>query len=325
MPKERSHLLVAGEILEQLNNQPLQQIINRHASAYYLGAIAPDLKSYDVFDRAEFPFVADFIHNQVETKNSGLLFKMLSKLKPGSSHSEEIMVFILGYITHAVSDAVFHPLIFYFTGNLYDPDPQQRAHSLASHCYFETVLEVALFRSAGKDLNDFSPARLCQTTPARQRGIFRYFSSILAEECGENEETLYRGMNDSFSIFLKLTRWFTQPFFYYLARVVNLLTLGQWQKYIGVFHPPGKQVIDPLFTTRIEFKHPFTGENIITSVQSLNEKAIKIGASCLNAAYEVYSGKLSLEKLQSLLGSKNMNTGTHLPANYLKHCSAARF
>ena len=325
MPKERSHLLIAGEILGQLKNEPLQQLINRHAAAYYLGAIVPDLKNYDLFGRAEFSHVADFIHDLVETKNSGLIFQMLSELKQKANFSEEIMVFILGYITHAVSDAVFHPLIFYFTGNLYDPDPRERARSLASHFYFETILDLALFRSAGKKLADFSPAKLCQTTPAHRHGIFRYFARILAEVCGEDQEKLYRAMNRSFPLFLRLSSWFPRPLFYYLARLVNLVSLGRLRKYIGAFHPPRAKFLNPLFSEAIEFKHPITGENIITSVQNLNDKAIQVGASCLNTAYEVCSGKISLEELQALLESKNMNTGTHLPGSHLKYCSAERF
>jgi hypothetical protein len=325
MPKERSHLLIAREILGRLNNAALRQLIERHAAAYYLGAIIPDLKNYDLFGRVEFAHVADFIHDLVETKNSGLIFQMLSKLKQEAVISEELMVFILGYITHAVSDAIFHPLVYYFTGNYYDSDPRQRARSLAAHIAFETLLELALFRSAGETLADFEPAQLCQLTLSRRRAIFRYFARILSEECNEKEEKLFLALNRSYPIFLIISRWFPRPLYYHLARFASLLSFGRLRKYIGFFHPPRLKVLAPLFTEPVEFKHPFTGENITTSVESLKDQAIRLGVSCLNTAYAVCLGALSLEQLQALLENKNMNTGTRLPASQLKYCSPAGY
>lgn len=317
--------MIASEILDRLDNDPLRRLIRRHAAAYYLGAIAPDLKYYDVLGLGKFAHVSNQLHDLVETRDSGLIFKMLAKLESGSGTKDEIFAFILGYITHAVSDSVFHPMVYYFTGNLYDPDPRQSERSMNSHIRFETMLELFLFRSAGKSLLDFSPSLLCRAAPSSRRSIFSFFAGFLAKECNEDENELLSTLNRSYRLFLRLTSWFPKPYLYYLAKVANLLSIGRLQKYIGTFHPPYRRSPDPLFAGTIEFKHPFTGEAILTSVKMLNSKAVELGARCLSAAHETYLGGGYPEQLQALLGSKNMNTGTHIPASQLKYCSLSRF
>ncbi len=324
MPKERSHLLFASEVLDRLDNEPLQQLIRRRAPAYYLGTIVPDLKNYDLFSFGEFAHVSDFIHELVETDETGLIFPMLEKIRQGAWLDEERTAFVMGYITHAVSDAVFHPLIFYFSGNIYDPDLRQRNKSIASHMFLETSLELALFRSAGKELKDFPPTRLCRSGPPRRRRLFSFFARLLAERCGEDQDRLYRAMEKSYNQFLRVTRWFPRPFSYFLARLVDLVTLGRFRHYLGLFHAPADP-LSPLFSGPIEYINPFTGEKVTTSIKDLNEQVVTVGVTGLNAAHAFLLGKAPLQQLRALLWEKSMNTGTSQPARAMKHRSTERF
>ena len=64
-----------------------------------------------------------FIQKNEILQNENLSEKLLRKNEKSltADQKDMLMAFALGYLTHAAVDMALHPLVYYFSGNYYDP------------------------------------------------------------------------------------------------------------------------------------------------------------------------------------------------------------
>ena len=127
MPKENTHIHFAESLLKELDDSsPVGAIIREHLPEYYLGSIGPDILFYSNDEKVA--MASESLHGADGSPTNELILDVLK-----SSPSLRDMAFIMGYLTHCVLDIVFHPVIYYLSGNYYDEDedkkPQRPLHA----------------------------------------------------------------------------------------------------------------------------------------------------------------------------------------------------
>lgn len=146
MPREYMHWHVLDETcaLLQRDAPRLASIIESHRDAAELGAMAHDAPYFLERGHSPFSAVATYLHGAdggdtfAPLRNVGALIGGLGD--PAARRCA--WAFLAGMVTHAATDIAFHPLVYYFTGNYEDPDPQFRQAARTRHRLFETYLDL---------------------------------------------------------------------------------------------------------------------------------------------------------------------------------------
>ena len=162
MPREIIHWRVVQGLLKTptLARTPiLYTTLNREIMSAYIGSIAHDVPYYYRAGHAPFERVADYIHGK-DGEDSFEPIRRIAKqimLSPRDQHAT-LWPFLFGMLSHIAADSVFHPAIFYYTGNYHDPDEKERHAAQARHRLFE-VYSLAPVWQERKGLRGFSHAR----------------------------------------------------------------------------------------------------------------------------------------------------------------------
>lgn len=145
MPKELTHWQVARAVFEGGLPAPLKTMLQDHLPLYYLGAVAHDIPFYDLTEPAEASLerVGNLLHG-VNGENT--LVPLLDILGTAleQEEPEPFLSFFLGMLTHFFADSTFHPAVYYFSGNYFDPDPTKRGKTIFRHRLLETGMDLWL-------------------------------------------------------------------------------------------------------------------------------------------------------------------------------------
>jgi hypothetical protein len=315
MPRERSHLLIAEEILVRLQNDSLRQLISRKAAWFYLGAIFPDML-ISPFGRVPGQRSwSDLLHDQPETIASGMVHQMLAALREEPDNQAEKLVFTLGYLAHAATDIVFHPLVFYLSGNYYHGDKKERLKSQAAHHYLETLFDLALHQQSGKKINDHGFPVFSGLKSREINRVFEFFAGVFSKLCHSPKNQIMQHLKINSLLFMLFNRFYHNRFFYQFARLVNFFTRNKTDKYFKLLYPPYYRSGREVFSGEIRFKNLFTGEEKQATIKDLKTETIDLGVQCLEAAYMAWVSGSQEIALPALIAGKDMNTGSiHLRA-----------
>ncbi|MHB1652288.1 MAG: zinc dependent phospholipase C family protein [Desulfitobacteriaceae bacterium] len=256
MPKELTHWQVARKAFLGQIPDSVKRIISASPHLYYLGAVAHDIPFYDLSEPAEASL--ERVGNQLHGVNGentlmpllGILSEVLRR--PGKGY---LLSFVLGMLTHFVTDATFHPAVYYLSGNYFDEDPGARAKAVFRHRLLETGIDLWLETLEPLDYPQ-SLAGLWWTAGARGREAFE----ILIEHYtldGDKETKAHFKSAWRYHRFLQAAFKWSVPW-----RVLRLYrTLGHpgVEKLEALFYP---QPLDlSFFQTDFEWSHPVTGEH----------------------------------------------------------------
>lgn len=131
MPREAMHWYIAQQALEASTSMPF--VIDRNA--YFLGAMAPDAGYFYLEGRGDTTF-PERLHGKDGEDTWEPVRIGCTRIKNDRQKS-----FLLGYMSHVITDAIFHPAIYYITGNYYDADATRRYAAVKNHRLLETKLD----------------------------------------------------------------------------------------------------------------------------------------------------------------------------------------
>jgi hypothetical protein len=138
VPKERTHWLLARRAARNRPSGPLADAALAYPEHLLVGAVTHDTGYYALGDPAA-QAVADRAHG-AGGADSFQRFRALA------DHRYELgaagLVFGFGALTHLAADAVFHPLVFSWTGDKDAADPALRHGWLFRHQSLETDLDL---------------------------------------------------------------------------------------------------------------------------------------------------------------------------------------
>ena len=263
MPKELTHWVLAEKTFQRMDAGRLKTAIGKYYNIYHIGAVILDSPFYDLpgkaFDRA--PDLGKKLHDKAGFD----LFHHLGSMLAGHPQStrESLWAFVAGILTHIHADAIFHPLIFYFSGNRDNPDRRIRRGADARHRKLEALLDLHFLdepRLANRGLLSASLARL-EINP---RELWRHVNRLFYPDalCIGRVKTIL-------TLHALIQGLFRRRGLQRGLEVLQGIPGIPLQSAAASFYPAYRKIDPPFFRNPIAYKHPVTGKPHRASIQDL--------------------------------------------------------
>lgn len=289
MPKENTHLYFCHELIDKLPDRGLKQLIENNLEAYYLGSVIPDTFYYS--GKEEMRKISEELHGRFGNLTNLIVFEMLGRLERQGSEAD--LAFILGFLTHAALDIVFHPMIYYYSGNYYSRSREKRQDAVYLHRHLETCLDAKvnptyffhdlinpLIVSRLKSFDVFQKRFGIKRVKIRRLLIFKNFLNRL----------------------LKIDLMYPLANFFYRVGFIRFKFL------LGLFY--GTLRRDPrVLPERLEYRDIITGERQSSTAEELFERADNFALEMMAAAANYFAGSLSREEASQFIRGESFNTG----------------
>ncbi|MFA5126590.1 MAG: zinc dependent phospholipase C family protein [Patescibacteria group bacterium] len=261
MPKEGTHQYIAKKV------QTL--FIPKNLDTYLYGSLAPDIFFFDFIKK---PTVSNRLHGK-DGESTDQIFLTAGELWPKLDKADRVILadFLAGYLTHVITDRVFHPWVIYWSGG---PAEEKKYGSIVHH-FLETWLDLALDNPQPPIKYDRQILRLYKNIIQPEQNIYR---------CAWQHKFLVRSLDSTW--FLQISR-----------REPALLTLSYKivKKYISQYH------LGDLSTWR----QPVTGEPKNISWQGLLAQSIDLSRHLLE---QIDWSDLPSNDWETLLGAASLET-----------------
>ncbi|MCL1818563.1 MAG: zinc dependent phospholipase C family protein [Spirochaetaceae bacterium] len=307
MPKELAHWWLAGETLASLQAgcPLLAELLARSRNVFFLGAVGPDFLFYYLYgsETGRFGEASRILHGSDGSDTLAILAKTAEAWSAapenGNAVPDTVWAFLYGYACHVVSDAVFHPLVYYLTG-------KGGSESLYSHYLFETALDLYI-----KDVlrPEDLPLRLNSLT-SRMEMKREAFLDLLgfvsfggaSYKRGELAACLRRYER------MQAALW--SFFWQALSRAAG--AAGALRHFVPSFYRKSYRRLAPVFTQTFSYRNPATGESHEHSIADLRDEVVRQAGGIAAAFEEALASPSSrpaahLEKIRG----PNLETGLY--------------
>lgn len=297
MPRELVHWKILEDAVRQLpveSARNARQCLEQQQAAAYLGAIAHDGPFYYKNGSHPFEQVAEIMHG----KYGGDTFAPLRRAAQhivdcDESNRPVLWAFFLGLLSHVVTDTIFHPMVYYFTGNYNSLDPEERRKARIRH----RILEVHLDSWVRKDLrlwNNFSIDVLNKSLGGDAETIYQFLDSCVVPALiesapqaqrdgvleGADAPGLWKAGIEQMAYY---QRMFLSPWYGAAAKVVRLFAFSRFDAVEALFSL-GRGAPPTLFEELLEYSNPVTGEPNSATISELltraNEECVRLFAKC---------------------------------------------
>ncbi len=216
MPKEMTHIVLAEEACQVLGNtsprhnkgrREIATLLREQRNAYYFGSVAPDIFFYDIafpLENKKCPRGGDWgnaIHGTRGENTMAHIFAMAhilneSRLQASlgyrngmpEKHRKLCLAFAMGYLTHVALDTVLHPIVYYFSGNYYAPEPTAKKWSETRHRTIESLLDLLVLERTHRTFTELNTPVLVKMSAKQQKVVLGFFTLALRMAFG-NEST----------------------------------------------------------------------------------------------------------------------------------------
>jgi len=264
MPREVVHC----EILDRVRDVRLPTLLITHEHFAYLGSLAPDALYYYRLGASSVEGIAEILHGSAGDDTFTLPRELAKKiLELPVNERDPLWAFLIGYVTHCVVDSIFHPPIYFLTGDYYDVDVESRREVRARHRAFEVYLDSWWGTSVGAQHYD-----LWHSWKKVSGSLsFARLTNYLQEITKQNP---------------KGTEW-RNAFWYMsaLQRAFYSKWLGSFMKRARSLFPKlrssealfrlGREIPDKIFDEPLRFKNPVTGVDGCATIFELRERSIQ--------------------------------------------------
>ena len=270
MPKETTHWIAAQRTASRLIGTKFGAAAKQCPHALQLGAVFPDLPYYLTGSNSlsrEAAVLGNRYHGQNGEDTYDLLRAILRSLREEDTPVHR--AFLVGVISHLCLDFVFHPLVYFETGNYYDPVPDRRTVAIRNHRRFEGLLDVVLCGG------------LRAARQFRAQGIWAQMEtpvpSLLewaARHQGPDVAAILKVSNESF---LKAQHLFVQPLASGLAGVVEPWLSAKLRELTALFYrnPTARQW--ERLQKPFEYRNPVSGTFHKASMEELFQQGVEAG------------------------------------------------
>lgn len=283
MPKENTHLWFAYSLLEELHGSEMLKCISCSLTSYLLGSVFPDTFYYA--SSPSLVRIAEGFHGRDGRPTNTFPLAILE-----SSKAAVDVAFAMGFLTHCALDMTFHPVIYYLSGNYYDPDPRKRQIAVRTHRRLETCLD----RDLGHRIRIWRIMK-----PWHGAGYIA--KKVLREKYGVGacklRYTLAR--QAAFNVA------FTMKTAYLLARFLSPALVAS--PYLGLFY--GDVAADDHIPETIAAQDLVDGTPYTASVAELFKKARSLALRMMDAAYSYSKDTITKADLEEAIPGASLDTG----------------
>lgn len=316
MGKEISHIILAEEsarLLDDPGKDDFARALDEFSAAFHFGSIAADTFFYAVripFVESGFPCCGDRLHGVDGNDTSVTFLHMLGELKdnPADPLFGEKLAFICGFLTHIALDTVIHPCVYYFSGNYYHECPGERALATTRHRLIESWLDLFFLRKTSRDAAEFRPLADIRRNSRLNLALLRFFfkSFTRAEQA---DESLWKYLQRGYNVQMFLNSKYPDPAWGRMVGAANRALKGRLNSFLALFYPWNYRKIPPEVTDFEFYRHPVTGEELSTGLDTLWESARERSCDFLHAVREyIYHGG-DRERLAGIIKGYSLNTG----------------
>ena len=266
MPKEITHWTMAELALRKLPTGPLTELLSAHHHLYYLGAVNFDTPYY--LTNGPWADTMQEAGVRLHDHNPFPRLRLMLENTPAPNHGA-LTVFLCGLITHIITDAVFHPPVFYFCGDANSPDPGIADAAGYRHHLFETHLDLYLY--------DYMPLinfRYMDNSYRHKEISDDLYTRLLSWLYFAKESANLEGIGAALTAHRRLQKRFFNPLFLALSHLINVVTINRYREKTAIFYPRRQADAAPFFSHPIHHLHPVTGEAVTTDLRSLIETVI---------------------------------------------------
>lgn len=286
MPKENTHLHFAEKTRKM--NPELANLIDKNLNYFRLGSVTPDAFFYSknkaVFD------ISDHLHGKEGNLTNKFIFDLLDHAK--KNRNEKLLVFMLGYITHCCLDIIFHPVIFYLTGNYHSKDFEKKEKAVYQHRRFEVLLDK-------KVNSEYHFANSIDKSIYEDDELLTAISSILNISKVDVQLSFLRQFN--------LNKVFKNDLLHKILKILNKLHILNYKNESAFFY--GKLANDLIIPEEIEYKDLLTGVVSKKSLVELFDLAHSKNRFALLSAYKYYLNEESREQAEQNIAGESLDTG----------------
>ncbi|KKQ61455.1 MAG: hypothetical protein US81_C0006G0011 [Parcubacteria group bacterium GW2011_GWE2_38_18] len=289
MPKENTHLYFSHKLIKRIEKNSIVEIIKKNLKFFYFGSVMPDTFYYSGND--DIVKISETIHGRFGNLTNEMVFDFLDAAKAKKSGSD--LAFTFGFLTHCALDMVFHPVIYYLSGNYYDPKPAKAEDAIYLHRHLETYLDKKVNHKYY--FNDMVDCSIVDKLS---------FDDIIEKKFNLTEKDIIKVLKRK-SLLLKLLKL---DFIYYPLYFSYKLHLVKLKFLLGIFYGNIKRD-NRVIPDVINYRDLITGEKLQITVEELFEKSYLLVKNMINAAHAYYNGKLSREEASKIIRGESLNTG----------------
>lgn len=255
MPRELIHWSVLKSSLVDAPSE-IADCIKNHLPEAFLGASAHDIGYFHELGKGRLSALSELLHGAEGEDTNKPLLELLSL-----AETEKEKSFVLGMFSHAVVDRVFHPCVYFLTGDYYAPDKHSQHRARVAHRLFEVYLDTWV-RVCGKDPSE----NLRLDTAAN---ISTKLLGHLAKKHNIGTEMDVRSATKDY---LRLRRAFVSKPLGMMFRLANFCSLKKLSGIDSLF-VFGRDRLPVFLNQPLCFNNPVSGESFSKTVSELHEEA----------------------------------------------------
>ncbi len=290
MPKEATHWIAAQRTASRLKGTKCGDAAERCPFALQLGAVFPDLPYYlagsDSLAR-EAALLGNRYHGEKGEDTYELLRAIMLSIRDEDSLAHR--AFLVGVASHLCLDAHFHPLVYFETGNYYDPVPARRTVAIRNHRRFEGLLDVVLCGSIRK-AREYRAGQIWKQV---ETPIFPLLEWAARHQKGPNVLAILKAANVAF---LKAQNLFVRPLASGLARVVEPFLSPKLRELTALFYRNPTASQWEQLKKPFEYRNPVSGTFHKASIDELFNQGVEASAElCRHMERAIGDGTFDLQ------------------------------
>ena len=320
MVKGNTHLFSADMILKKIKNKEIKKIINSNIDYYYLGSVIPD--SFFFHNKEDIKKISDSLHGKDGNLTNKIIFNVLDKIKKTNkkilltqnkfslvnkisnfiNKDKEELAFIFGYITHCALDIIFHPIIYFLSGNYYDKDKEKRDKTAYLHYNIETYID-------NKVNNSFFVQNLVKVRLINDLS----FTEVIMKNMNAPLKEIKRALRRQI-FFNKLFRSESVFNILYLLNKTGIV----YKKNLSLFY--GNLKKEKIELNKIQYKDLISGKAKQTNLNKLFTESFYLASQMINSAYDYYCNNISKKQCSKVISGKSLDTGKlKVPVSRIKY------
>lgn len=280
-----THILCADEILDKIHDRDVKELIKSNIKLFYLGAQGPDIFYYNNILNKEEKKVLNNLGDMLHTRETKKFFEesfiYLENIKDKYEY-RNLLVYLLGFLSHFSLDCAVHPYIFYLTGFYNKNDKRTKIYN-SYHKKLEIIIDVLMMKlKKNKKAYKLPTYKLIDNGKSLPLEIETYFQFIIKKLYNQHINKKTIGNN---YIFMKsYQKLLYDPKNIKKYFVLFSIKLFKWTKYyFYTFYPKRVDKIDYLNLNNNIWRHPVTAEEFTSSFIDLFNNGEKQGLEYINS------------------------------------------
>lgn len=270
MPKEITHWLVSVKTAQALRGTIMGNAALSNQNALKFGAVFPDILFYlPAPETSRYRRLAHSLHG-TDGQDTYDLIRQITTSVQNSPYRQQLLAFLLGVATHIQADAVFHPMIYYLTGNSHDAEPSRRSEAIQQHRLFESLMDI-YFCGGSEYVKEYTVKAILKNLEIPLPQIM----GLSLQGSSRNETLLNISILAKALKILKILQGcYSRRTLARLLYAIKPFLSGNAREIVALFYAPQIDRMRSRVSGTLYYKNPITGDAKNTSLDELLEEAV---------------------------------------------------